>query len=49
MPVSYDLDAWLPQFDQLWPAGSPAAVSYRNRIISGTLLCPEYIVFPSIS
>ncbi|EON92185.1 hypothetical protein MARLIPOL_11201 [Marinobacter lipolyticus SM19] len=49
MPVSYDLDAWLQQFDQLWPAGSPAAVSYRNRIITGTPLCPEHIVFPSIS
>ena len=49
LPVSYDLDAWLPRFDQLWPAGSAAAVSYRNRIISGTSLSPKHIVFPSIS
>lgn len=49
MPVSYDLEAWLPQFDRLWPDGSPAAVSYRNRIISGTSLSPADIVFPSNS
>ncbi|MFL1454619.1 hypothetical protein ACJO5Y_09275 [Marinobacter sp. GN3S48] len=49
MPVVYDLDAWLPQFDRLWPAGSPAAVSYRYRMISGTSLRPDSIIFPSIS
>ncbi len=32
-PWTLTSDAWLPQFDRLWPAGSPAAVSYRNRIL----------------
>lgn len=49
MPVAFDLDAWLPQFDVLWPDGSPAAVSYRSRIVSGTSLSPDRIVFPSNS
>ncbi len=49
MPVSYDLDAWLSQFDRLWPAGSPAAVSYRNRLVSGTSLSQDHVVFPSSS
>ncbi|MFN2361027.1 MAG: hypothetical protein ABR522_08115 [Marinobacter sp.] len=46
MPVAYDLEAWLPRFDRLWPVGSAASVSYRNRIISGTFLVPHQIVFP---
>ncbi len=49
MSVSYDLNAWLPQFDRLWPAGSPAAVSYRSRLVSGTSLSPDHVVFPSSS
>jgi hypothetical protein len=48
LPVAYDLDAWLPRFDQLWPGGSAAAASYRSRIVAGTNLAPASIVFPSI-
>jgi hypothetical protein len=33
--VDFDLPAWLARFDALWPAGSPAAVSYRRRIVDG--------------
>jgi len=33
--VRYDHDAWLARFDRAWPAGSPAALSYRERITSG--------------
>ena len=35
VPVRYDHDAWLERFDVVWPAGSPAAVSYRERLVSG--------------
>ncbi len=38
VPVAFDLEAWLGQFDTLWPAGSPAAESYRQRIREGTQL-----------
>lgn len=47
MPVDYRLEQWLPEFDRLWPAGSPAAVSYRNRLVHGTSLVPDDIVFSS--
>jgi hypothetical protein len=33
--VRYDHAAWLARFDTLWPAGSPASVSYRGRIVNG--------------
>lgn len=35
VPVRYDHDAWLARFDRVWPAGSPASLSYRKRIDSG--------------
>jgi len=35
VPLRYDYDAWLAEFDRVWPAGSPAALSYRKRIASG--------------
>ncbi len=47
LPVNYDIHAWLRLFDQLWPAGTPAAVSYRARILGGTALLPEDLIFPS--
>jgi hypothetical protein len=47
VPVNYDVSAWLQIFDQLWPADSPAAVSYRKRILGGTELVPGDFVFPS--
>jgi predicted phosphodiesterase len=33
--IDFDLQAFLAQFDALWPNGSPAAVSYRHRIAAG--------------
>jgi len=33
--LEYDHDAWLEKFDSLWPAESPAALSYRKRIVDG--------------
>lgn len=47
MPVAYDVKAWLAEFDCLWPAGSPAAVSYRTRLLEGSSLAPKDLVFPS--
>ncbi|KEF29903.1 hypothetical protein D777_03079 [Marinobacter nitratireducens] len=47
VPVAFDGAAWLACFDQLWPAGSDASESYRHRIISGTALAPEQVMFPS--
>ena len=35
LPLYFDDRAWLSHFDQLWPADSPAAISYRGRITSG--------------
>ncbi|MCL7942603.1 hypothetical protein [Marinobacter sp. ATCH36] len=48
MPVAYDLDAWLPRFDRLWPGDSAAAVSYRSRIVAGTSLATDDVVFPFV-
>ncbi len=33
--VDFDFAAWLARFDALWDAASPAAISYRRRIVSG--------------
>jgi hypothetical protein len=40
MRIDFDLAAWLARFDAIWPPGSPAAVSYRQRLASG----PVYTV-----
>ncbi|MDK9558469.1 hypothetical protein QQF73_12625 [Marinobacter sp. M216] len=49
LPVAFDAQAWLERFDDLWPAGSDAAESYRQRILAGTSLDPGEMVFPSVS
>jgi hypothetical protein len=33
--VDFELAAWLDRFDTIWPSGSPAAVSYRQRLAAG--------------
>jgi len=38
--VPFDIAAWLRIFDSIWPAGTAAAVSYRQRIARG----PAYTV-----
>jgi hypothetical protein len=35
LPVRYDHAAWEKQFIANWPAGSPAHISYYNRIDQG--------------
>lgn len=47
IPVAFDQDNWLREFDRLWPAGSAAALSYRSRIAGGASLVPSDIMFPS--
>lgn len=47
VPVAFDQSAWLSRFDALWPAGSDAQVSYRNRLLNGTDLVPGDVLFPS--
>lgn len=41
--VRFDLAPWLSLFDDLWPADSDAAVSYRHRILNGTALNVEQL------
>ncbi|WP_417512743.1 hypothetical protein [Marinobacter sp.] len=48
MPVDFDIKAWLAEFDHIWPEGSPAAISYRKRVLEGASLTPGDLVFPSI-
>lgn len=45
LPVSFDQRAWLTQFDALWPRGSDAERSYRERIVSGTGLDADALHF----
>jgi hypothetical protein len=33
--VDFDLATWLRRFDAMWPARSPAALSYRARLVDG--------------
>ncbi|WP_166253191.1 hypothetical protein [Marinobacter salicampi] len=41
--VAYDHEAWVALFDELWPGGSDASVSYRQRITEGGTLAPSQI------
>lgn len=45
IPVNFDQQSWLAQFDTLWPSGSDAERSYRKRIVSGTDLNPDALYF----
>jgi len=40
LKVDFEPGAWLQRFDALWPAGTPAALSYRRRIAAG----PDYTI-----
>jgi hypothetical protein len=33
LPVAFDVEAFVSEFDQLWPRGSPGEISYRGRIL----------------
>ncbi len=47
LPVGFDHAAWLHRFDQLWPEGSDAAESYRQRLRVGTSLPPGQLILPA--
>lgn len=34
--VDFPIDKFVEHFDRCWPEGSPASISYRNRIVGGT-------------
>jgi hypothetical protein len=38
LPLPYDHAAFLSKFDRQWPEGSPAARSYRGRIVGGSVM-----------
>lgn len=40
LPVHYDYERWQREFLASWPAGSPAHISYYNRITQG----PDYTI-----
>lgn len=44
LPVDFPLSPWLSMFDALWPEGSDAAISYRQRLLSGTSLASDDII-----
>ncbi|MDZ4336842.1 MAG: hypothetical protein U1A62_24500 [Pseudomonas sp.] len=41
LPLNYDHDAFLADFDRQWPADSPAALSYRSRVLGQLSDRPE--------
>lgn len=41
LPVTFDIHAWQALFQQWWPTGSDAALSYGERIRQGTALHPK--------
>lgn len=42
LPLNYDHDAFLTDFDRQWPAHSPAAQSYRSRILGAVADQPQH-------
>jgi hypothetical protein len=44
VPLVYDQDAFVERFDTLWPEGSPAAASYRQRIVHGVESEPARVI-----
>lgn len=40
LPLNYAQDAFVQEFDRQWPAGSAAALAYRQRIMNGSADAP---------
>ena len=36
--VNFDIEKFKLWFEEIWPDGSPASISYKSRIINGTSL-----------
>jgi predicted phosphodiesterase len=48
LAVAYDHDRFLADFDAQWPAGSPAAASYRRRITDGPVYELRQATLPAV-
>ena len=49
LPLNYDHHAFLADFDRQWPAGSPAALSYRSRILGTCADRPQQALLAGFS
>lgn len=49
LPLNYAHDAFLADFDRQWPTGSPAALSYRSRILGACTDQPRQAVLAGFS
>lgn len=49
LPLNYDDQRFLQEFDQQWPADSPAALSYRERLLHGAPDQPQAALLQGFS
>jgi hypothetical protein len=49
LPLNYDHHAFLADFDRQWPAGSPAELSYRSRILGACADRPQQALLAGFS
>lgn len=49
LPLNYDHTAFLADFDRQWPAHSPAALSYRSRILGVAADQPQHALLAGFS
>lgn len=49
LPLNYDHSAFLADFDRQWPASSPAALSYRARVLGQLNDRPEHALLAGFS
>ncbi|MES2817557.1 MAG: hypothetical protein V4812_01035 [Pseudomonadota bacterium] len=49
LPLNYQHEAFLADFDRQWPAGSPAAQSYRSRILGHCADRPQQALLAGFS
>jgi len=49
LPLNYEHHAFLADFDRQWPAGSPAALSYRSRILGAVAEPPQQALLAGFS
>lgn len=49
LPLNYNHDAFLADFDRQWPAHSPAALSYRSRILGAVAEPPQQALLAGFS
>jgi hypothetical protein len=49
LPLNYDHHAFLADFDRQWPAHSPAALSYRSRVLGQLSDRPEHALLAGFS